>query len=159
MLPAIETVTINPTRPFQFTCHRSHVGGCKTGSGYLGHWVYFVLILDSIQIQVLKYKQELETYAPQTLCSEIPGERNQIPLLWFLCTPVQECMCAIVKEAQLVLWQKWMLWPVNANWMYKATETCCLCCWCRWVTRNELNMQKSLSWDRFSRKTWKYMHH
>ena len=75
-----------PIRPFQlFTCHfpfhRSHVGrplGCKTGSGYLGQSVFcnIVLVLGGIQIPVLKYKQELETHAPQALCSEIPGERS-----------------------------------------------------------------------------------
>lgn len=35
-----------------------------------------VLVLGGIQIPVLKYKQELETHAPQALCSEIPGERS-----------------------------------------------------------------------------------
>ena len=59
-----------------------------------------VLVLGGIQIPVLKYKQELETHAPQALCSEIPGERSQISLSMILMHTILHCTRLHVRISQ-----------------------------------------------------------
>ena len=95
---------------------------------YLGYWVYFVLlylyITSSIQIQVLKYKQDLKLTLHKQY-SGIPDERSQIPLSMITICTVEYTV------------------PQH-NRMYKPAETCCLRSWCTWVTRYKHATWKNL---------------